>query len=72
MLFQRKHLLAASQMEAPRHVEITGMLVGNVELDGGAHRAKGGWLARGGRVHMGAARVARFRLGYAFHRKGHL
>jgi hypothetical protein len=36
ILFQRKHLLATSQMEARRRMEITGVLVGNAELGGGA------------------------------------
>jgi hypothetical protein len=32
MLFQRKHLLAASQMEARWRVEVTGVLIGGAEL----------------------------------------
>jgi hypothetical protein len=42
MLFQRKHLLVASQMEARQPVEVTGVLTGgtelanNAELGGGA------------------------------------
>jgi hypothetical protein len=39
MPFQRKHFLAASQMEAHRRVEVTGVLAENVELGGGTQRS---------------------------------
>jgi len=32
MLFQRKHLLAASRMEARRRMEVTGVLAGGTKL----------------------------------------
>ena len=39
MLFHRKHLLVASQMEAHRRVEVTGVLADNAKLGGGAQKA---------------------------------
>ena len=39
MLFQRKHLLAASQMEARRRVEDTDVLTSNAGLDGDTQKA---------------------------------
>ena len=59
MLFERKHLLAASQMEARRRVEVTGVLDNGAELGDGAQRvgvgaaqaavrAVGGWVSHGG------------------------
>ena len=53
MLFQRKHVLAASQMEACRRVEITGVLTDGAEL---ASNAELGGDAQ--RASVGAARVA--------------
>ena len=59
MLFQHKHLLAASQMEARRRVEVTGVLVGGVEL--ADNEELGGGAQRAG---VGAARACGARRGW--------
>ena len=69
MLFQRKHLLVASQMEAPRRVEVTGVLACNTKLGGGAQRvgaeAAQARSVRRGRV-VGAWRAGGRSAGCAF------